>query len=389
MGFNLMKAIFLLIAAPVLKASIIPARSSTPDAGLLPVLESVSQPTDIQQRHELRYRKADEFGNAPEHNVGAAYFGGLKHVRAPPAFRPRPPSPGGRGTSGGAGANSPPLSPPRPPSPGIGAGAGSRIEGPAEPVIPQSGKGDWSYFSQSGKNSKEWLDKVIARKQPDAPPRPWQEFYAKDASPVNIKFSKDIQAATKLPQNLQFTRHTFKSKSSELGVYENGVNHEKGVIMSIRTNNKNDHLTAKENRMEWSEAAMKSWKQDSPKDSKSLEWVIKDLVDNVDTKAVMAQAHAKAGYPAGKAGAQFRYDESNPKMKEAFIALSGTKEVKGVYGLLGNNRAALGDKKISSIYTFPDSPHLAIKVDKAKAPEKAGEPGPAMRVRFMARHGLA
>lgn len=118
--------------------------------------------------------------------------------------------------------------------------------------------------------------------------------------------------------------------------------------MVIANSDINLDNTADDKQLRWSELTFQGWKKHAGDDAKNLRWVIRNNVINPGTVATVKKAIELTNQNPNKR-AEFKLDASNRELNDAFVALAGTVNVKGVIHMLAdhhNDMEGLGLKKI-------------------------------------------
>lgn len=183
----------------------------------------------------------------------------------------------------------------------------------------------------------------------------------------NVKW--DIWKSTGLDKNAQYARTIVKIKSSEgqgkgkeeapqdvndpnKDVMSDNLYNKAHKTMVIAWSNVNiDNTKPEDTRLRWSDITFEGWKEHAGDDVKNLRWIVRNNIINPGTSATIREAIGRVGGKADKR-VEFSPDPNNSNMNEAFTALAGTPNVKGVYHMLADHHNEMGGLKVKKIYAF-------------------------------------
>ncbi|EER24830.1 hypothetical protein CPC735_014250 [Coccidioides posadasii C735 delta SOWgp] len=355
--------LLLLVAFPLFKASVVPHD--------IPI----RQPTGLQtldNDHVPQYHRIRGLSRNSLEGTFQTAHGILKNSRAPPI---RPPSRGPSPGRGGKPQNEPSVQhPPEPKAPNSpGATIGDRIPEPGTLRPPPSDVGDWNYFLKSGTNSQKWLDAVFKSKQADFTPISWERGYKRvDHAPISWVPDAEVQAITKLESGPGYMLMNYKSEGAPTIAFNNIFHKDKGAIVAL-VNFKSQDVSAPAVRLKWSDLMWQSWKETAGDKANSLRWVVQDNIVNSHTESIMIQAHGKVGFPPNQNIGKFWYHGADDSMKESFLALAGTDNVRGVFRIAANYRNELDNAWVKNIYTIKSGPHIIVELGRGPRPAKRSD----------------
>ncbi|EEP78503.1 predicted protein [Uncinocarpus reesii 1704] len=340
------------------------------EAGIIPQAVSVRQPTDIQRVDGSPASRSREFWRSPRNtekvdlgthigvlkNRGGGTGGRVSHPVV--EGRPKPFEDGSPGRAGAGTLDIPVGGKNAPDSAGLG-----RIQEPkAQPRPEPRVTGDWGYFHSAGKETKIWADKVLETKQKDVATKSYENMYDLTVADRKFIINSDVADLIGIERKFDLRLHTLRNKKDFGNSYEDGFHKDGKFIMATAIYKGSNTKVQKVN---WGDAVWPSWKSVAGDKTGDLRWVIQDSIANVDTREIIRSAHGKVGYDRQQPGARFFYEGADDTMKEAFLALSGTDNVRGTWRLTANHREALGDKTVVNIYSFPKGPDLVMELGQA------------------------
>ena len=146
-------------------------------------------------------------------------------------------------------------------------------------------------------------------------------------------------------------------------VYRNAFNPRQGVIIA-----ENNFKSATET-THWSEVVFTLWHAYTwhRGDPSNLNYIVRNNVENADTKSIIYEAHWRAGKPLSDSIRLWREGFEN----DAFFALLGTPNGKGVARMLADYNHALKRKTIQGIYTVMSKDkqlHMILALGSADFP---------------------
>jgi len=190
----------------------------------------------------------------------------------------------------------------------------------------------------------------------------------------------DLQAAYNyIPESglTQFTnwdkyeiRSNVNGDIARLPVNDGAYDRRSGTILAMINFQERDTWPRGDpHRLPWSELTWQTWsKAAGPQrgfpnsDIGNLQYVLRQNVQNKGTMSVVEQAHSKNGIPNDQMG-EFEEDPTNVEKSNAFYALLGTDNIKGVAFMLKDHHNEAGNKVIKKIVTFPKgSPNSGNKL---------------------------
>jgi len=174
---------------------------------------------------------------------------------------------------------------------------------------------------------------------------------------------KAIDPTAGFTTTTKYDRVTIRSlvdeRSSNI-VNEGGYNREKGAIVALWNFQENDLWPRSDpHRLTWSELTWQTWKKvsgpqrgDLVDRASGLKYIFRRDVQNEGTSSVVQKAHETNGLSMDGRG-EFEVDNTNKAKSDAFYALLGTDNVKGVAFMLKDHHNELGGKVIKKIITIP------------------------------------
>ncbi|EFR02320.1 hypothetical protein MGYG_05317 [Nannizzia gypsea CBS 118893] len=112
-----------------------------------------------------------------------------------------------------------------------------------------------------------------------------------------------------------------------------------------------DNTQPEDTQLRWSDVTFEGWKEHAGDDAKNLRWIVRNNIINQGTIATIREALRRTGRNTDKR-AEFAPDPNDNTMNEAFTALAGTPNVKGVFHMLADHHNELGGLTIKKIYAF-------------------------------------
>ncbi|MCJ1246843.1 hypothetical protein MMC30_004052 [Trapelia coarctata] len=152
-------------------------------------------------------------------------------------------------------------------------------------------------------------------------------------------------------------------KGLRTAILKNAFNRQQGILIAM-SNFKPEAETTP-----WSEVAFAKWYDSTwhRADPTNLNYVVRHNIENINTNFIMAEAHRKAGKPLTEKVSLWREG-----FGEAFYALMGTANGKGVPRMLKDHNEKLGRKTIKGIYTAKSADgqtHMIFALRNADAPK--------------------
>jgi len=125
-------------------------------------------------------------------------------------------------------------------------------------------------------------------------------------------------------------------------VFKNAFNRQQGILVAM------GNFKAEAEKTPWSEVVFAKWYESTYHrgDPTNLNYIVRHNIENVNTIFVINEAHKKAGTPIAETIKLWREG-----FGEAFYALMGTVNGKGVPRMLKDHNQKLGRKTIEAIYT--------------------------------------
>jgi len=172
-----------------------------------------------------------------------------------------------------------------------------------------------------------------------------------------------IDPAADFSTATRYDRVTIKSKMNDVEsgiVNEGAYNRDKGAIVALWNFQENDHWPVSDpHRLPWSELTWQTWEKIAKpqrfarnNDVPNLKYIFRRDVQNDGTTATVQKAHETNGLSMNERG-EFEVDNTNVAKSDAFYALLGTDNVKGVAFMLKDHHVELGNKVIKKIITIP------------------------------------
>ncbi|EZF35687.1 hypothetical protein TMEN_3666 [Trichophyton mentagrophytes] len=235
----------------------------------------------------------------------------------------------------------------------------------------------WEEYMEDGAKVIKRLEDTIKTKKTDVPAidiEPRYKVKRGEEAIGNVVKNKpnvkwDIWKSTGLDKNAQYARTIVKIKSSEgqgkgkeeapqdvndpnKDVMSDNLYNKAHKTMVIAWSNVNiDNTKPEDTRLRWSDITFEGWKEHAGDDVKNLRWIVRNNIINPGTSATIREAIGRVGGKADKR-VEFSPDPNNSNMNEAFTALAGTPNVKGVYHMLADHHNEMGGLKVKKIYAF-------------------------------------
>ena len=153
-------------------------------------------------------------------------------------------------------------------------------------------------------------------------------------------------------------------KGRRTTVFKNAFSREQGILIAMSNFKQESETTP------WSEVAFAKWYESTYHrgDPTNLNYIVRHSIENINTVFIIKEAHKKAGVPL----------HENVKLwkegfDEAFYALMGTPNGKGVPRMLKDHNQKLGRKTIEAIYTARSADkkiHMIFGLRTANAPTR-------------------
>ncbi len=227
----------------------------------------------------------------------------------------------------------------------------------------------WDHFQAKGVKAATRLEEAITNNERDKIYRPWDEKYKEEFN----MYSKPIAESlfTDLGLNSYALWRTVALQSKSTTAHLDTVwgcsfsTAQKAILASwsIRQADENQG----EDRLPWSELTFQRWKGMAGAGVADLKWVLRQGVVNPDTVSIMTEAHARLLY-SESGHAVFNPSKENPTMKEAFSALAGTDNGKGVFYMLADHHRELRNLRVVKIHTWPAAngrpPSMALELGR-------------------------
>ena len=115
---------------------------------------------------------------------------------------------------------------------------------------------------------------------------------------------------------------------------------------------RNDDPKADADRLTWSELTFQRWTELAGDSTKDLKYVIRQHIGNQETQTTMKTAHNNLKIALDTKG-EFYPSAPNSNMDNAFRALAGTDNAKGVFYMLADHHNAFNDLQVVKIHTWP------------------------------------
>ncbi|KAL4804537.1 hypothetical protein BDV18DRAFT_162297 [Aspergillus unguis] len=153
----------------------------------------------------------------------------------------------------------------------------------------------------------------------------------------------------------------YPNKKRPKAVSQNAYMPQKGIILAM-SNWKMEDTNAEDDKIPSGEIMMQVWDEFAGLDKRDgLRWIIRSHLHNADTRAIIEKAREKYGW--GKRTVISVRRSSDP---EAFEALSGTPNCRGVYATLASHDAGrTASWRISELLVWEEGPNsfIAMKVE--------------------------
>ncbi|KAF3898078.1 hypothetical protein GTR04_0208 [Trichophyton interdigitale] len=224
----------------------------------------------------------------------------------------------------------------------------------------------WEEYMRDGLNAINRFKNAIQNKEPDFEAADFEKNY--EIKNGNIKIGElvengygkwDLWKSTGLDRTALYEGIFVKPESPKSAgdvVSENYYN-KAARTMVVANSDINFDNTPEDRRLRWSELTFQGWKKHAGDDAKNLRWVIRNNVINPGTVATVKKAIEFTNQNPNRR-AEFKLDANNQELNDAFVALAGTVNVKGVIHMLADHHNDMGGLRLKKIHAF--GPHKFI-----------------------------
>lgn len=212
------------------------------------------------------------------------------------------------------------------------------------------------------------LDEAISGKKPDVRTPSYQaNGYSRDMPDKDkeVDDDSDYETAFADPQVGIDRTKPFKETSLQderkTGdtVLRSAYSKDQGTVIALDSRGQDNDKSA--NKLRWSELVFQQWEEIAGEKTKDLKYIVRHLITNPDTRAMIAKAHAENGF--GGRG-EFKSDPNNKAQNDAFYSLLGTDHGRPVVHMLADHHQALEDKRVVQILTWRHMDKIDIQQDE-------------------------
>ncbi|KAL9618394.1 MAG: hypothetical protein Q9160_006902 [Pyrenula sp. 1 TL-2023] len=242
------------------------------------------------------------------------------------------------------------------PKSGEGVSAGDKPKPESAPSL-----ADKAYDNSVADSKKiiEVQDKAIADKTPDVPTKEWKDKYTADKDETIELKDVNPPAAYSSFFGLKSTSHykhlklISKKPSPNAGPFTNvvheGLYSKEDQAIIAKQSYANRDAWPKDQRVKWYEFAFKNWLDTAgATEAKKLKWVVRDNIQNGETKYAIKRALERGGPSKVDANGHGVFVPND----EEFKALAAGDNGRGVFYLTGRYHQQLGDLKVVKIHAW-------------------------------------